>query len=129
VPFANQGPLLIEVLGSPELDNLNLPDTGEGNPLPDKPPYKTIGKNEMTVPRHYYKVILDYAEPDFKAIGFVLPNEGSDGRLEGFATTVNERYQYPRTSPGSRRRCLLFRPKGCFISPCFPLPRSVMGPW
>ncbi|MBI9096275.1 MAG: DNA/RNA non-specific endonuclease [Sphaerochaeta sp.] len=53
-------------------------------------PYKTIGKNEVTVPKHYYKVILDYAEPDFKAIGFVLPNEGSDGRLESFATTVNE---------------------------------------
>ncbi len=53
-------------------------------------PYKTIGKNEVTVPKHYYKVILDYTEPDFKAIGFVLPNEGSDERLESFATTVNE---------------------------------------
>ena len=53
-------------------------------------PYKTIGKNEVSVPKHYYKVILDYAEPDFKAIGFVLPNEGSDQRLESFATTVRE---------------------------------------
>ncbi|MGB4407955.1 MAG: DNA primase small subunit domain-containing protein [Sphaerochaeta sp.] len=41
----------------------------------------------------------------------------------------NERYQYPRASPGPRRRCLLFRPKGRGISPCFPLPRSVMDPW
>ncbi|HAF86679.1 MAG TPA: hypothetical protein DCG32_10035 [Sphaerochaeta sp.] len=41
----------------------------------------------------------------------------------------NERYQYPRASPGLRRRCLLFRPKGLFISPCFPLPRSVMESW
>ena len=53
-------------------------------------PYKTIGKNKVSVPNSYYKVILDYAEPDFKAIGFVLPNEGSDQRLEGFATTVKE---------------------------------------
>ncbi len=53
-------------------------------------PYKTIGKNKVSVPKHYYKVILDYAEPDFKAIGFILPNEGSDKRLESFATTVNE---------------------------------------
>lgn len=53
-------------------------------------PYKTIGKNKVTVPKHYYKVILDYAEPDFKAIGFVLPNEASGERLESFATTVNE---------------------------------------
>jgi|LSQX01.2.fsa_nt_gb endonuclease G len=53
-------------------------------------PYKTIGKNEVSVPKHYYKVVLDYAEPDFKAIGFVLPNEGSDEQLQSFATTVNE---------------------------------------
>jgi endonuclease G len=53
-------------------------------------PYETIGKNEVTVPKHYYKVILDYAEPDFKAIGFVFPNEGSSERLESFATTVHE---------------------------------------
>lgn len=53
-------------------------------------PYKTIGKNKVSVPKHYYKVILDYAEPDFKAIGFVLPNEGSDKRIESFATTVRE---------------------------------------
>ena len=53
-------------------------------------PYETIGKNKVTVPKHYYKVILDYAEPDFKAIGFVLPNEGSSERLESFATTVHE---------------------------------------
>ena len=43
--------------------------------------------------------------------------------------TSNERYQYPRASPGKRRRYLLFRPKGRFISPCFPLPRSVMESW
>jgi hypothetical protein len=36
----------------------------------------------------------------------------------------NERYQYPRASPGLRRRCLLFRPKGRGISPCFPCTRS-----
>lgn len=53
-------------------------------------PYETIGKNEVSVPKHYYKVILDYAEPDFKAIGFVLPNEGSSERVESFATTVRE---------------------------------------
>ena len=53
-------------------------------------PYETIGKSKVAVPKHYYKVILDYAEPDFKAIGFVLPNKGSSERLESFATTVNE---------------------------------------
>ncbi len=36
----------------------------------------------------------------------------------------NERYQYLRASPEPRRRCLLFRPKGRGISPCFPCTRS-----
>lgn len=53
-------------------------------------PYKTIGKNKVSVPNQYYKVILDYEEPELKAIGFVLPNEGSSKSLEKFATTVDE---------------------------------------
>lgn len=52
-------------------------------------PYKTIGKNEVAVPNYYYKVILDYTEPEKKMIGFVLPNEGSKESLENFATTVD----------------------------------------
>jgi len=54
--------------------------------------------------------------------------------MEGVSDTVsfadppnsfdNERYQYLRASHGLRRRCLLFRPKGRGISPCFPGTRS-----
>lgn len=53
-------------------------------------PYKAIGKNEVSVPNAYYKVILDYEEPELKAIGFVLPNEGSKADLKSFATSVRE---------------------------------------
>ncbi len=53
-------------------------------------PYKTIGKNQVSVPNAYYKVILDYEEPVLKAIGFILPNEGSKADLKSFATTVRE---------------------------------------
>ncbi len=53
-------------------------------------PYKTIGKNEVSVPNYYYKVILDYTEPEKKAIGFIVPNEGSKENLEVFATSVEE---------------------------------------
>ncbi|MDI9429563.1 MAG: DNA/RNA non-specific endonuclease [Spirochaetota bacterium] len=53
-------------------------------------PYQTIGANEVSVPNSYYKVILDYEEPELKAIGFVLPNEGSKSDLKSFATTVRE---------------------------------------
>jgi len=53
-------------------------------------PYKTIGDNHVAVPKRFYKVVLDYTEPDIKAIGFVLPNEGSNASLQSFATTVDE---------------------------------------
>jgi endonuclease G len=53
-------------------------------------PYDTIGENKVAIPNFYYKVILDYSEPEIKSIGFILPNEGSDKSLESFATTINE---------------------------------------
>ncbi|WP_083771526.1 DNA/RNA non-specific endonuclease [Sediminispirochaeta smaragdinae] len=31
-------------------------------------PYQTIGGNGVSVPKRYYKVLLDYVEPDLKAI-------------------------------------------------------------
>jgi endonuclease G len=53
-------------------------------------PYDTIGDNEVSIPNQYYKVILDYREPELKSIGFLLPNEGSKKDLEDFATSVDE---------------------------------------
>ncbi|MDX9824193.1 MAG: DNA/RNA non-specific endonuclease [Sphaerochaeta sp.] len=53
-------------------------------------PYKTIGKNQVSVPNAYYKVVLDYQEPEYKAIGFLLPNEGSKKDLQAFAVRVDE---------------------------------------
>lgn len=37
----------------------------------------TIGKNKVSVPKYFYKVILDYSEPSIKGIGFIMPNESS----------------------------------------------------
>ena len=53
-------------------------------------PYKTIGSSKVAVPKRFYKVVLDYTDPDVKAIGFVLPNENSDKSLQSFAMTVDE---------------------------------------
>ena len=53
-------------------------------------PYDTIGANKVAVPKQFYKVILDYTEPELKAIGFVLPNEKSDKRLQSYAMSVDE---------------------------------------
>ncbi len=53
-------------------------------------PYPTIGKNEVSIPHQYYKVILDYVGPELKAIGFLLPNEGSQQPLTKFATSIDK---------------------------------------
>lgn len=54
-------------------------------------PIKTIGKDsKVTVPSSFYKVILDYNEPDRKAIGFIIPHELSERRLEEYMVTVDE---------------------------------------
>ena len=54
----------------------------------------TIGTNQVSVPEYYYKVILDYSEPDIKGIGFILKNTGSQSPLQSFAVTIDsvERY-------------------------------------
>ncbi|MGE4584511.1 MAG: DNA/RNA non-specific endonuclease [Sphaerochaeta sp.] len=72
----------------------NFADTEGGvyvvtGPVLTDGPYKTIGKSKVAVPKEYYKVILDYQEPERKAIGFLLPNEGSKKDLKSFATSVD----------------------------------------
>ncbi|MEN9512133.1 MAG: hypothetical protein RLZZ370_1952 [Bacteroidota bacterium] len=49
----------------------------------------TIGPNMVSVPKYYYKVLLDYHKPGFKAIGFVLPNSPSSLPLSSFAVSVD----------------------------------------
>ena len=49
----------------------------------------TIGKDKVAVPNYFYKVILDYKEPELKGIGFVLPNEASKQPLTAYAVTID----------------------------------------
>ena len=48
-----------------------------------------IGGNKVRVPEFFYKVIFDETPP-LKAIGFILPNDGSKKSLEKFAQSVDE---------------------------------------
>ena len=50
----------------------------------------SIGTNRVSVPRYYFKVILDYTEPEIKGIGFILPNESSKSSLKSYAVTIDE---------------------------------------
>lgn len=49
----------------------------------------TIGPNEVGVPKYYFKVILDYTEPDIKAIAFRLPNNDTRAPFPIVATRVD----------------------------------------
>lgn len=49
----------------------------------------TIGSNAITVPRYFYKVILDYTMPEIKGIGFIMPNQGSQEPLQHYAVTID----------------------------------------
>ena len=50
---------------------------------------QSIGANTVSVPNYFYKVILDYYEPDIKGIGFIIPNAGSSEPLQNFAVTID----------------------------------------
>lgn len=50
----------------------------------------TIGGNRVSIPNYYYKVILDYTQPEIKAIGFILPNASSSSALNSFAVSIDE---------------------------------------
>ena len=50
----------------------------------------TIGGNRVSIPNYYYKVVLDYTQPEIQAIGFVLPNASSSASLSTFAVSVDE---------------------------------------
>ena len=52
--------------------------------------YPTIGKNNVSVPEFFYKVILDYQKPELKAIGFVLPNKKSKKLVQDYSMSVDE---------------------------------------
>lgn len=49
-----------------------------------------IGGNKVSVPDYYFKVLLDIAEPEKKAIAFLLPNEVSTRPLATYAVSINE---------------------------------------
>jgi len=53
-------------------------------------PKGAIGPNRVSVPRAYYKVLLDVTEPQFKGIAFLIPNEVSFEPLYKFAVSIRE---------------------------------------
>jgi len=59
-------------------------------PVLTKEEYPVIGENRVAVPEYYYKVVLDYREPELKGIAFILPNRKGEGRLQDYAVSIDE---------------------------------------
>jgi endonuclease G len=55
-----------------------------------KPGLKTIGYEKVAVPEYFYKVILDYTEPEIKAIAFLIPHKESNKPLTDFIISIDE---------------------------------------
>jgi endonuclease G len=53
------------------------------------PGLQTIGYDRITIPTYFYKVILDYRQPNPKGIGFIIPNQGSPESIKHFAVTID----------------------------------------
>ena len=51
---------------------------------------KTIGKEKVSVPNYFYKVLLDYTKPEIKAIAFLMPHEESNRPLYEFVISIDE---------------------------------------
>jgi len=49
----------------------------------------TIGENKVSIPKYYYKVILEYKSNVTKAIGFILPNKKSSFPLNKFIVSID----------------------------------------
>jgi len=49
----------------------------------------TIGKNNVSVPAHYYKALMRFTERGPIAIGFILPHESSSEQLSTFVVSID----------------------------------------
>lgn len=59
-------------------------------PVLEKRMAKKIGNSRVSVPKAYYKVLLDLSEPEQKAIAFLIPNSKQVKPLDEFAMTIDE---------------------------------------
>ncbi|MNF99400.1 DNA/RNA non-specific endonuclease [compost metagenome] len=47
-----------------------------------------IGTEKISVPKYFYKIILDKSGKEHKAIAFLVPNEDSDKSLYDFVVPI-----------------------------------------
>lgn len=48
-----------------------------------------IGRNKVTVPKYYYKILVDHTAPDVKAIAFIMPNTKCVKPLQAYVVSID----------------------------------------
>lgn len=51
---------------------------------------KTIGKEDVSVPEYFYKVLIDKSNEEYKAIGFLVPHQESDNALYHYVVPIDK---------------------------------------
>ena len=51
---------------------------------------ETIGQEEVSIPEHFYKILLDYSKPEIKAIAFLVPHKNSNRPLHEFVVSIDQ---------------------------------------
>jgi endonuclease G, mitochondrial len=51
---------------------------------------ETIGNENVSVPKYFYKILLDDSRDEYKMIAFLVPNEASDEPLYKFVVSVDK---------------------------------------
>jgi endonuclease G len=51
---------------------------------------KTIGQEKVSVPKQFYKILLNNTESNIKAIAFLIPNENVNGALYKYVVSIDK---------------------------------------
>jgi endonuclease G, mitochondrial len=54
-----------------------------------EPGLPSIGSNKVSIPRYFYKALLDYSQPSVKAIAYLMKNEHSEQPLSKFVISID----------------------------------------
>jgi endonuclease G len=54
-----------------------------------QPSLKTIGKEKVSVPSYFYKILLNHSNGEYKAIAFLIPNQKSNKPIYDFMVPID----------------------------------------
>ncbi len=50
---------------------------------------RSFGRNRISIPSHFYKVLLDFTPPKLQGVGFIIPNRATELSLRRFMVSID----------------------------------------